>query len=317
MVAVALAAAQAGDLVSAPATGVAPVRSQFVLGWVIALLSALAGSILSPVGKVGMSTGLDPAIVLAVRLFLATGLLAVTIALTDRAKLRIDRRGLLICLGAGMVTGLGMLMYFRALTWMSASIAAMIFSLYPLAVLGLLALRGEPFTRRNTLRLVLGLGGVYLLVGAHGAVDWAGLLLIVGSLMGFAILTVVIQWHLQGYDAMTVTLYTVAGMALANGLGWLAQGTAWSDPGLQGWVVILLLAVVVTYLGRLTQFIAIRELGGGQTALLMPLEIMLSVLWSVLFLREALSGLQWAGGALILLSTLLAVRRARPVVATP
>jgi drug/metabolite transporter (DMT)-like permease len=300
-----------------PTVNSIPMRSPLVLGWAIALLSALAGSILSPIGKVAMNSGLNPAIVLAVRLFIAAGLLAVTIGVTDRARLRIDRRGLLICVGAGMVTGFGMLMYFRALTWMNASIAAMIFSLYPLAVLGLLALRGEPFTRRSTLRLILGLGGVYLLIGAQGAMDWAGLLLVIGSLLGFAILTAVIHWYLQGYDAMTVTLYTVVGMALANGLGWLVQGTAWVDPGPAGWLVILLLAVVVTYLGRLTQFIAIREIGGGQTALLMPLEILLAVLWSVLFLHETLSGWQWAGGALILLSTLLAVQRLKPAVATP
>lgn len=295
----------------------APVKSSLIVGWLIALLSTLSSSILSPVGKVAVGGGLDPAVVLAVRLFIAAGLLAVTIAVTHRAQLRIDRRGLWICLGAGMVTGFGMLMYFRALTWMSSSVAAMIFSLYPLAVLGLLALRGERFTRRNTLRLALGLLGVYLLIGAHGAVDWAGLLLIFGSIMGFAILTVVIQWHLQGYDAMTVTLYTVAGMALANGLGWLVQGTAWTDPGPQGWLAILLLALVVSYLGRLTYFIAIREIGGGQTALLMPLEIFLSVLWSVLFLREALTGWQWAGGALILLSTLLVIQRVKPASVTP
>ncbi|MGQ0600845.1 MAG: DMT family transporter [Anaerolineales bacterium] len=295
----------------------ATARPSRLLGWSIALLSTFSSSILSPVGKVAVGGGLDPAIVLAVRLFIATGLLAVTIAVTHRAQLRIDRRGLWICFGAGLVTGFGMLMYFRALTWMSSSIAAMIFSLYPLAVLVLLALRGEAFTRRNSVRLALGLLGVYLLIGAQGAVDWAGLLLIFGSIMGFALLTAVIQWFLQGYDAMTVTLYTVAGMALANGLGWLVQGTAWTEPGPQGWLAILLLALVVSYLGRLTYFIAIRELGGGQTALLMPLEIFLSVLWSVLFLREALTGWQWAGGALILLSTLLAVQRLRPVVATP
>lgn len=295
----------------------ATTRPSRLFGWGIALLSTFSSSILSPVGKVSVSGGLDPAIVLAVRLFIAAGLLAVTIALTNRAQLRIDRRGLWICLGVGMVTGFGMLMYFRALTWMSSSVAAMIFSLYPLAVLGLLALRGESFTRRNSLRLALGLLGVYLLIGVQGEVDWAGLLLIFGSIMGFAILTAVIQWYLQGYDAMTVTLYTVAGMALANGLGWLVQGTAWTDPGPQGWLAILLLALVVSYLGRLTYFIAIREIGGGQTALLMPLEIFLSVLWSVLFLREALSGWQWAGGALILLSTLLAWQRLKPVSATP
>ena len=44
-------------------------------------------------------------------------------------------------------------------------------------------------------------------------------------------------------------------------------------------------------------------------ALFGPLETLLSVIWSILFLHEALTPLQMAGGALILASALLAVQR--------
>ena len=208
-----------------------------------------------------------------------------------------------------MSTGLGMLMYFRALTWLSSSIAAMIFSLYPLAVLALLALRGEKFTYRHALRALLGVMGVYLLVGLEGCADWVGVILVFGAILGFTILTVTIQWFLQGYDVMTVTLYTVVGMAVTNVTGWAFQGAAWRAPGWLGWVVILALALVVTYLGRVTQFVAIRSIGSGQVALLTPLETFLTVIWSVLFLRESLTPWQWLGGGLILFSMLLAMKR--------
>ena len=275
----------------------------------MALLSTLASSILSPVAKVAVGLGLDPAVVLALRLVVAALLLALTTLIANPAQLRIDRRGLLICLGVGAGTGLGMWMYFQALTGMRSSIAAMIFSLYPLAVLGLLALRGERFTYRQMVRTVIGLSGVYLLIGVGGRADGRGVFLIFGAILGFAILTVVIQWFLQGYDAMTVTLYTVVGMALPNLAGWIVRDVPWRAPGWLGWLTIVLLAVVVTYLGRVTQFVAIREIGGGQVALLMPLEIFLAVAWSVLFLNERLTLWQWVGGGLILLSTLLAAQR--------
>ncbi len=291
------------------ASAAVPVQAGAWLGWTMALLSTLASSILSPVAKVAVDLGLDPAIVLAVRLVIAALLLALTILLTRPAQLRMDARGLLICLGTGAGTGLGMWMYFRALTWTSASIAAMTFSLYPLAVLGLLALRGESFTYRQGVRTGLGLAGVYLLVEVGGKADGLGVLLVFGAIMGFAILTVVIQWFLQGYDTMTVTLYTVVGMALPNLAWWVVHDIPWRAPGWLGWLTIVLLALVVTYLGRVTQFIAIREIGGGQVALLMPLEIFLSVVWSVLFLSERLTAWQWVGGGLILLSALLATRR--------
>lgn len=47
----------------------------------------------------------------------------------------------------------------------------MLLSTTPLAVLVILALLGERFTKRNLLRLGLGLGGVYLVVGPGGNVD--------------------------------------------------------------------------------------------------------------------------------------------------
>jgi drug/metabolite transporter (DMT)-like permease len=59
----------------------------------------------------------------------------------------------------------------------------------------------------------------------------------------------------------------------------------------------------------------IRKLGGGQTALLLPVETMLSVCWAALFLGERISSRQSAGAILVLSSVLLAtVFRRRPPV---
>jgi drug/metabolite transporter (DMT)-like permease len=56
-------------------------------------------------------------------------------------------------------------------------------------------------------------------------------------------------------------------------------------------------------------FSGLQRIGGGQVALLVPLETLLSVLWSVLFLQEHLSLWQALGGVLILSSALLAIQR--------
>jgi len=53
----------------------------------------------------------------------------------------------------------------------------------------------------------------------------------------------------------------------------------------------------------------VREIGGAQFSLLAPLEMMLTVIWSVMFLQERLSAWQWVGGGLILVSAALAARR--------
>jgi drug/metabolite transporter (DMT)-like permease len=83
----------------------------------------------------------------------------------------------------------------------------------------------------------------------------------------------------------------------------------WSAPSAGGWTAVLLLAVVSTYLARFGYFNALTRIGSSQMALLGPLETLLSVIWSILFLHEGLGPWQIAGGVLILASALLAVRR--------
>lgn len=278
-------------------------------GWALGLFATLCFSIAPPVGSAAIAGGQHPTAILVVRLALTTVLLIVTIAVMDARLLRTDRRCLQVSLLAGLVNSVGMIAYFWALTRLHASVAAMLFSVSPLVVLSVLALRGEPVTRRHAMRLALALGGIYLLVGPSGGVDPVGLLLISVATVAFSMQVVFIQWFLSGYDARTVTLYMSAGMALGVTVFWLIQGAPWPDPDVNGWIAILALAVVSTYLARLAFFGAIGRIGGVQMAMLTPLEILLTILWSVLFLGERLTLMQWLGGLLILSSALLAIER--------
>lgn len=288
-----------------------PQRTGF--GWVMAILSTFGFSLAPPIAKAAITVGMDPTTLLTMRLILSTLLLGGALLLANGAPLAMDRRGLWVAGGAGLTNGVGMITFFWALTRIQASVGSMIFSLSPLVVLLMLAWRGERLTRRHILRLVLGLVGVYLLIGpgslAAGGTDWIGVGLVLVTIITFAVHLTLIQWSLQGYDARVVTFYVVAGMTLVSFAFWLFQGAEWHDPGWQGWLAIVALAVASTWLARLALFAGVRYLGSGQIALLTPLETFLTVLWSVLFLGEWLTTWQWIGGALILLSALLAVRR--------
>jgi drug/metabolite transporter (DMT)-like permease len=100
-------------------------------------------------------------------------------------------------------------------------------------------------------------------------------------------------------------------MALTVSVVWVLQGTGWHNPVWQAWVGIGVLALVPTYLARLTLFAAVKRLGGGQVSLLGPFETFLTVIWAIRFLGDRLSLSQLAGGALIILSAVLAVQRLR------
>lgn len=275
----------------------------------MALFSSFAFSIATPIAKGAIDAGLDPATLLTLRLILSTVLLGLSIGLIAPGYLRLDRCGLLVCGVAGLSNGIGMLTYFWALARMDGSLAVMIFAISPLVTLAMLALRGERFTRRHLYRLAIGLAGVYLLVGPTGRVDWLGVCLVAVTIFAFALHLALIQWFLHGYDARTITFYVVAIMTVLNTGLWLIEGAEWHSLDWLGWFIIVVLAVVSTYLARLAMFEGVRYLGSGQIALLLPMETLLAVLWSVLFLGERLTFWEWIGGGLILLSALLAIQR--------
>lgn len=278
-------------------------------GWVLALFASFAFSFAAPIARGVILTGMDSTTLLVLRLGLATLFFGLIIAVMDRRLFLVSRQTLLVTTFAGATNGLGMLFFFWALERVNASIASMIISLIPLVVLSLLALRGERFTYRHFVRLGLGLGGVYLLIGPGGAVDPHGILLLVLAIFCFSCQIVMLQWFLKGQDFRSVSFYISTGMAAVVTLYWATQGVAWQTPPAQSWLLIFALAFLSTFVARLAFVAAVDHIGGGQMTLLTPLETLLTVTWSLLFLNEHFTPLQWVGGALVLVSALLAVQR--------
>ena len=268
-------------------------------------------SIVTPLARSAIVNGVDPTILLLSRLFFAVILLAVTLAALNWNYLRIDRRGFQRVSLIGIISGVEICCYFWSLAFVDASMAAMIKSIQPLAVLLLLRLGGERLTRRHLIRLGLAFMGLYLLIGPGGKVVLIGLLLLFASIVLYAMQLVFTQWYLDEYDSSTVTIYLLTMMVVVVAGWWGIQGAIWRDPGLYGWLVIIILTVVSTYFARLTLYAAVRRVGSGQLALLWPLQMMIGVILSVLFLQERLTLVQWVGGCLILVSAMLAIQRLR------
>lgn len=276
------------------------------LAWLMAFLATLAYSTGSPIARFLYADGMSPTTMLAVRYLMTALLLAVTLRLWWRDQLIIDRRGLAICLLAGTINGLSTLAYFWGLSRMSASISAMIFTVYPLAVLCILALRGERFTLRGAVRILLGIAGVYLLVVPGGKIDALGVILVLLAAASFALALVIVQWYLPGYSSMTISFYTAITITVVVSSFWLVQGAEWSFPGWQSWLALIFMTLVGTYLARLAMFKAVSGFGSFQMSLFSPLETLFTITWSILFLGERLTPTQWLGGVLIILSMLLA-----------
>lgn len=277
-------------------------------GLLLAVLATTLFSLATPLSRYAILLGMNPTTMLLGRMWISTVLLALMIGVGRRVSLRFTQQGLLVIALVGISSSVNILAYYWALTRLESSIAIMVFSINPLAVLGLLALRGERLQPLHFVRLGLALGGVYLLIGPGGQIDLIGVSLILFSVVGFAFQMVLTQWYLRPYQATAVT-YAIA---LISTVGitcwWWLEGADHYVPGVQGWIIMIILAVVSTFLARLCFYAAIQRVGSGQMSLLMSLETLLSVTWSILFLGEQLRQWQWLGAGLILSSALLAAK---------
>ena len=279
-------------------------------GILLILLSVVCGSIAPVLIKMGLAAGVDPVTLLTLRFVVAALIFWVVFALFWPDSLRIDRRELASCTAVACASASGYFCFYWAMTRIDASLGPMIFSLFPLIVLLLLALRGEPIGRLSQVRLGLGVLGVYLLIGPGGRVDLLGALLAVVAAGGHALHLTLSQWRLSQLRPQTTALYVVSLMAVMLTVARLLQPVPWHTPSLSGWGVILSTGLISTVLARLAMFAGIQRIGSGQTALLGPIETLLTVLWATLLLGEWLSPVQWAGGLAILASAILAVHRA-------
>ncbi|MBX3011904.1 MAG: DMT family transporter [Caldilineaceae bacterium] len=289
-------------------TGTSPATRAW-LGWALALFASFAFSFAAPIARGVILSGVDSTTILVWRLSLATLFFGITIAVMDWRLFLVSRQTLVVTIFAGATNGLGMLFFFWALERVDASISAMIISLIPLVVLSLLALRGERFTYRHVIRLGLGLGGVYLLIGPGGTVDPHGILLLVTAILCFSCQIVLLQWYLKGQDFRSVSFYISAGMTVVVLAYGFLHGTSWQVSSVQNWLLVFALAFLSTFVARLAFVAAVDRIGGGQMTLLTPLETLLTVTWSLVFLHERFTVVQWVGGAFVLASALLAVQR--------
>ncbi len=285
------------------------VDKEHLAGIGLVLLAILSLSIAPTLIKVGLAAEVGPITLLALRFFVAAVAFWMLFPFVQRGALAIDRRGLLSCAAVALANTISLLCFYLAAERIDASVAIMIFSLYPLAALLLLATRGESITRRTLLRLTLAGAGVYLLIGIGGSIDTGGLLLALGTALGYATHMVLAQWLLSDYPPQTVALYTVTIMATFMIGIWFFQQDSWQGLSTSGWTVILVTGLVSTFVARLAMFAAIHRIGSGQVALMGPLELLLGVAWTQIFLDERLSALQIIGGLLILVSATLSARR--------
>lgn len=279
----------------------------------IAVSSALFLGLTPIFGKQAINAGTPALAVVALRTAGAAVILVFGMAVFRRRHFYIYPLGFLGCLIAGILNGIGSLLYYLALARLEAGLAQLLYSLYPLYVALLLYADGLRYTRITLIRLSLSAAAVVLLsAAAPSGVDPIGIVLMIGASLLYALHIPVNQRVLYEAPAPTVTLYTLLSMTAVVVPVFLFSGTPMVVPS-QALAPIALLTLV-TVLSRVTLFVGVKSIGGLDAALIGVLEIFVTLLLAHLILGETLSAGQWIGAGLLVLSLILAHpdQRARP-----
>jgi len=274
-----------------------------------ALASALFLGFTPVFGKQAIMLGVAPLAVVAIRTILAALLLLLVMFLFFRRYLYIYPAGMLGCLLAGWVNGLGSLFYYSSLGRIEASLGQLLYSLYPLFLVLWLTLDHQPPSRLTILRIFLAIPAVLLLVHVDsGKPDWIGIVSMLIASALYALHLPINQRVLYDMPAPTVTVYTLLSMSAVVVPVFLFSGSMniqefTLTPSCVWWPLIGL--TLVTFLSRLSLFTGVKHLGGMQTALLGLSELIIALLFSHIILGESFSWVQWIGASLLILSLVL------------
>ena len=282
-----------------------------------ALISAFFLGLAPVFGKTAMGGDhFSPFAVVALRTSAAALLLFLIMAIFKRKFLYIYGTGLLGCVIAGSINGIGSLFYYVGLSKLNASIAQMLYALYPFFVAIWLILDRQPLSRLTLVRIAIAfISAILLTQSGSETIDAFGVSCMIIAAGFYAAHIPINQRVLYDVPAPTVTLYTLISMsAIVISAYFMFDRSIPTTAGAATWLPVfgLIGLTLVTFLSRLMLFLGIKHIGGMQTALLGLGELIVAILFSHILLNEMLTRLQWIGVACLGIS-LLTVLLEKPV----
>ena len=270
-------------------------------------ISAVAFGSMAIFGKLAYAEGIRLDALLFLRFSIA-GLLMAGLMLATRAAWPTGRAlGGLVLMGAVGYVGQAWC-YFTALKYASAGLTALLLYLFPAIVTVLHAvLARRMLSPLRAVAVVAALAGTALTVGgdAHGQA--------IGVAFGIAAAFIYSVYILVG-ERVTASVSATAASAVvmlsaAAGSGSIVAFSGFTAPTtLAGWGAILAIALVCTVIAILCFFAGLKRLGAPDASALSTLEPVATVALAAVFLGEMVSGVQLAGGAIILASVVVLAR---------
>ena len=243
--------------------------------------------------------------VACLRLTTAGILFALILLIKDRKGFKISLRDIPLFLALGLVSILFFTCcYFTAIRLMTMSTAAILLYTSPIwvMVLAIIFLK-EKFTIQKLIALILAFAGCVLVSGFGGKVTVVGILVGLGSGLGYGLYSIFGTFALKKYSPYTVTCYTflIAGLGsifVSNPVDLVSKiSTIENKPALFGFV--LLTAVVTAVIPFLLYTLGLNMTTAGKAAVLATVEPAAATLFGFFVMKETVGPVAIAGILLV------------------
>ena len=263
--------------------------------------------------------GFSPIQIVSLRITVAALVFALLLLIKDRSGFRIALRDLPLFLGLGFGSILFFTVcYFSAITIMPLSTAAILLYTSPIWIMlmSVLFFR-ERLNRIKLIALALAFAGCVLVSGISGeGLTLTGLLLGLGSGIGYGLYSILGTIALRKYSPYTVTTYTFLFAAAGS---WLVCGAAdmtTKFSAADNLIGLLLFCVLTGLVTAVIPFLAytlgLRTVEASRAGILATIEPLVATLVGIVVFSEPLTLLSGLGIVLILAAVVL-LNRKQPV----
>jgi drug/metabolite transporter (DMT)-like permease len=269
-------------------------------GVALAFVSAVSFSTLGLFAKLVYSQGMAPAQALAWRFTIASiGLWAMLLRKGGHRRPARDYRSALLLGALGFSPQAGL--YFLAVRFLDPGLASLLLYLYPAFVVGMsfLFLRRKP-RATQLLALLASSAGCVLTLWTRGSYPVIGFVFGLAVAITYAAYLVAGERIMSRLDPVFATTNVLTAAAVVYWVVTLATGAFFLPTTSASIAGVLGIAVIGSIIPIVALFASIRIIGSSDASLVSTIEPLFTVALSALLLGERLTGLQFAGGALIL-----------------
>ena len=286
-------------------------NKQTIGAFLIILAGCFWGSMGIFVRRLG-TYGFDSIQIVSIRVTIAALIFAVILLFKDRSGFKISLRDIPLYLGLGFGSILFFTVcYFTAITMMSLSTAAILLYTSPIWIMlmSVLFFR-EKLTKKKLLALLLAFGGCVLVSGISGdGISPLGLLVGLGSGIGYGLYSILGTVALRKYSPFTVTTYTFMFAAIGS---WVIcrpvdMLSKFSDASDLGFLIFFcgLTALITAVIPFLAYTLGLKYVEASKAGIIATIEPMVATLIGIVVFSEPLTLMSGLGIILILSAVII------------